>query len=118
MAKDRLKNFTNGKNIGFIGREDVMKFKDLSVNDATYLINQIFASKQPKGFVLLSNENPTKVILFKIKEQKLLNKERYKKYKQMILSYSNKLKSDELDKNLKNELERIYQSQIKIYMKI
>jgi len=118
LAKDRLKNFTNGKNIGFIGREDVMKFKDLSVNDATYLINQIFASKQPKGFVLLSNENPTKVILFKIKEQKLLNKERYKKYKQMILSYSNKLKSDELDKNLKNELERIYQSQIKIYMKI
>jgi hypothetical protein len=36
----------------------------------------------------------------------------------MIINYSNKLKIDVLNKNLIEELKKLYQSQIKIYMKI
>jgi hypothetical protein len=36
----------------------------------------------------------------------------------MVVNYANKLKNDTLNTNLMKELERLYQAQIKIYMKI
>jgi hypothetical protein len=36
----------------------------------------------------------------------------------MIISYSDKLKNDELNKNLIKQLEKVYQAQIEIFMKI
>jgi len=117
LAKENLKNF-HGQNIGFIGRDDVMKFKNMSVNDANIFIQTLFNSKNPKGFVLLPIQNPTKVILFNITEQKLLNTEKYKKFQNMVVSYSNKLKNNTLNTNLIKILEKMYEAQIKIYMKI
>ena len=117
LAKENLNNF-KGKNIGFVGRDDLMKFKNLSVNEASTFLTSLFKSKTPKNYVLLPQENPTKVVLFKITEQKLLDNKKYEKLRKMIISSANKLKLNQLDSNLIKELERIYQSQIKIFMKI
>jgi peptidyl-prolyl cis-trans isomerase D len=117
LAKENLNNF-EGKNIGFVGRDDLMKFKNLSVNEASIFLTSLFNSKTPNGYVLLPQEAPTKVILFKITEQKLLNISKYDKLKKIVVVSANKLKIEQLNKNLIKELERIYQSQIKIFMKI
>ena len=95
-----------------------MKFKNLSVNEASIFLTSLFNSKTPNGYVLLPQEAPTKVILFKITEQKLLNISKYDKLKKIVVVSANKLKIEQLNKNLIKELERIYQSQIKIFMKI
>jgi len=118
LAKNSLNSF-KGQNIGFIGRNDMMKLKDMSVNEATKFIESLFNSKTPKGFVLLPDDmNANKVVLFNITEQKLLDNEKYKKYAKMVIGYANKMKNDKLNTNLVKELEKIYQAQIKIYMKI
>jgi peptidyl-prolyl cis-trans isomerase D len=118
LAQDNLKNF-KGQNIGFLSRDDIMKLNMMSINDAKIFLQTLFSSDKPTGFVLLPNEeNPTKVVLFKITEQKLLDKKKYEKYQQMVVNYANKLKNDTLNTNLMKELERLYQAQIKIYMKI
>jgi len=118
LAQNKLKDF-KGKNIGFIGKDDLMKLKTMSVDEANRFIQTLFSSLSPKGYVLLPDTlNPNKAILFKITEQKLLNDKKYDKFKNMIISYSNKLKSDELNINLIKQLEKLYQAQIKIFMKI
>jgi len=118
IAKENLNSF-KGQTIGFVGRDDMMKLKNMSANEATTFITSLFNSNTPKGFVLLpDNINANKVVLFNITEQKLLNDKKYAKYKQMIISYANKIKDDKLNVNLLKELERLYQAQIKIYMKI
>jgi len=118
LAKENLNSF-KGNNIGFIGRDDMMKLKNMNINEANTFIQNLFISTKPKGFVLLPNQkDANKVVLFDITEQKLLDDKKYEKYKSMIVSYTNKIKEDKLNTNLIKELERIYQAQIKIYMKI
>jgi len=117
LANKSLTHF-NGTNIGYIAKDDLTKFKNMSINDANLLIQTIFSSQKPTGFVLLPANNPTKAILFKITEQKLLDKDKYKKFEKMVVSYSNKIKNNTLNINLIKILEKLYESQIKIYMKI
>jgi len=118
LAKNNLDTF-KGKNIGFVARDDIMKLKMMSIAEAKLFLQNLFASQTKKGYVLLPNENsPKKVILFNITEQKLLDKKKYEKYQQLIINYANKLKQDTLNQNLIKELEKLYQAQIKIYMKI
>jgi len=118
LAKNNLQTF-KGKNIGFVAKDDIIKLKMMSINEAKVFLQAVFTSNTQKGYVLLPNEvSPKKVILFNITEQKLLDKEKYKKYQQIIENYANKLKQDTLNQNLIKELERLYQAQIKIYMKI
>ena len=118
LAQNRLKDF-KGKNIGYIGKDDLMKLKNMSVDEANRFIQSLFNSMKDKGYVLLPDDiNPNKATLFKITAQKLLDKEKYEKFKNMIISYSDKLKNDELNKNLIKQLEKVYQAQIEIFMKI
>jgi peptidyl-prolyl cis-trans isomerase D len=117
MAKNKLNSF-KGTHIGFIGKDDVLKLQDMSVDDATSFITSLFETNKTTSFVLLPEHNPKYVVLFKIKEQKLLDKDKYQKYKQMMKSYADKLKTDELNKNLLKKLKTIYQAHTKIYIKI
>jgi len=117
LAKENLKHF-QGQNIGFIGKDDLMKLKNMSVDDANAFIQALFNSTKPQNYILLPVNNPTKAITFKITEQKLLNQEKYKKFNNMIISYANKLKNNTLNTNLIKKLEKLYEAQIKLYMKI
>jgi predicted acetyltransferase len=95
-----------------------MKLKNMSVDDANAFIQALFNSTKPQNYILLPVNNPTKAITFKITEQKLLNQEKYKKFNNMIISYANKLKNNTLNTNLIKKLEKLYEAQIKLYMKI
>ena len=118
LAKDNVENFS-GKNVGFIGRDNIMNLKTMSIDEANLFVQNLFNSNKPRGYVLLPNEdNPQKVVLFKIMEQKLLDKNNYEKYKEMITSYSDKLKEDRLNNNLIQKLQKLYEAQIKVYVKI
>jgi len=118
LAKNNIHNF-KGKNIGFIGRDNFMKLKSMSISEANTFIQNLFNSQTPKGFVLLPNESqPNKVVLFDITEQKLLDSKNYEKYKKMIISYANKIKNDKLNTNLMKQLQKLYEAQIKVYVKI
>ena len=113
LAKNNLKNF-KGKNIGFIGRDDINKLKFLSIDDADKFVSQLFNSKNPKGYVLFND----KAVLFKITAQKLLDMKKYQKIKPMIVNYDNNIKNKELNKNLIKTLLKLYNDDIKVYMKI
>ncbi len=113
LAKQDLKSF-KGKNLGFIGRDDINKLKFLSIDNASKFITQLFNSQTPKGYVLLGN----KAVLFKITAQKLLDNKKYEKIKPMIINYDNSIKQKELNKNLIQKLLKLYNADIKVYMKI
>jgi peptidyl-prolyl cis-trans isomerase D len=117
LAKKNLKQF-KGQEIGFVGKDDVMKLQMLSVEDATDFLTSLFASKTAEGYTLLPKDAPNKVVVYKIKEQKLLDDNKYKKYKDNIGQYTKNLKREEFENSLIEELKKLYQSQIKVYMKI
>ena len=113
LAKQDLKNF-EGKNIGYISRDDINKLKFLSIDEASKFINELFNSQNPKGYVLFDN----KAVLFKITAQKLLDNKKFDKIKPMVINYDNTIKQKELNKNLIRKLLKLYNDDIKVYMKI
>jgi peptidyl-prolyl cis-trans isomerase D len=119
IAKNKLTKFNNGIDLGFIGIDDTKKIADklkISLNNANIFISALFKSQKPKDYVLLNNQNIA--ILYKIEEQKLLNKHRLEKYKENITISTNQLKKDTLEKSLIQQLLKLYESDIKVYMKI
>ena len=118
LAKANSSNIDE-KQLGFIGRDDVTKLKNMSISDAALFLSKLFDSNTTKGYVLLPNDvSPSKVVLFNITEQKLLDKKKLEKNKKIIYFYANRAKQIELNKQLIQELENLYQSEIKIYMKM
>ena len=113
-AQNSFKNF-KGKNIGFVTKYDANKIKSLNPEEATEFLFQIFISDKSKGFVLLPSQNPNKAIIYKITEQKLLDKIKYEKNKSQIKILANNLINAELLNNLINELMQKYH--IKSYVK-
>jgi peptidyl-prolyl cis-trans isomerase D len=90
----------------------------MKTEESATLIENIYNSETPKGFVLLPSSNPNKVVLFRITEQKLLNKSKYEKFSKNIGDSANQMKQQLLEKQLIDKLTKIYQAQIKMYMKI
>ena len=116
LAKSKLDSF-KGRDLGFIGRDDINRIK-LKTEESATLIENIYNSETPRGFVLLPSNNPNKVVLFRITEQKLLNKSKYEKFSKNIGDSANQMKQQLLEKQLIDKLTKIYQAQIKMYMKI
>jgi peptidyl-prolyl cis-trans isomerase D len=120
LAQNKLKTF-KGTNLGFIGRDDIQKVAkklNITIDEAGIFEQTLFSSKKPKGYVLLDKTNPTKAIMFKITEQKLLNKKKYIKYIKNVENSTNELKQNTLYQNLIQKLMKVYESDIKMYMKI
>jgi peptidyl-prolyl cis-trans isomerase D len=116
LAKNEIKEF-KGIKLGFIGREDIQKIAkklNISIDEAGIVSQTIFNSKKPNGYTLFS----TKAVIYKITAQKLLDKTKYEKYKKNVEDSANQLKKDTLEKNLIQKLMKIYESDIKMYMKI
>ena len=117
LAKENLNRF-EGKNIGFVTKNDVLKLQELSATDAEYFLSNLFNSNKNKDYVLLPQINPTKVILYQIKKQKLITQDLYEKYKNLIIMLSDKLKNNQLNKNLVKQLENLYRANTKVYIKL
>ena len=113
-SQNSLKNF-HGKNIGYVTKYDANKIKSLSPEEGTEFLFQTFSSYKPKGFILLPSQNPNKAVIYKITEQKLLDKIEYEKNKPQLKILADNLINAQILQDLIQELMQKYH--IKSYVK-
>ena len=104
-------NIFNGQNLGFVSRDSVIKINGLSDARSSKFINYVFDQTTKKGFKLYGN----KATMYRILEQKLLNTEKSKLYKDIITQSIVTNKQRELNSNLLARLRKVYD--IKQYYK-
>jgi peptidyl-prolyl cis-trans isomerase D len=102
-AQARLELF-NGANIGFVTRDSLKKFAGLSEAQSSEMINYIFDQKDLKGYKIFGNS----AVLYRVMEQKLLNKDKFKTYKDLIIKSIATNKAGEINQNLITKLRSIY----------
>ena len=102
-AKARLDIF-NGQNLGFVSRDSVVKINGLSDGQSSEFINYIFDQTTKKGFKLFGN----RAAMYRILEQKLLNNDKSKLYKNIITQSIVTNKQRELNSNLLARLRKVY----------
>ncbi len=103
QAKARLQIF-NGTDLGFVTRDSVRKIEGLSEVQSSQLLNYIFDNKKANGYKIFDNS----IILYKVLEQKLLNKDKFELYKSLITQSIKTNKANELNQNLIIKLRNIY----------
>ncbi|MBK1993748.1 peptidylprolyl isomerase, partial [Campylobacter novaezeelandiae] len=116
IAQNKIGNF-KGSNIGFVSRDssrNSQKLDENTLNDVefNYFLMNVFNSDQNSSYVILSD---TKAVVYKINKQKLFNEEKFKEYKNILEQNLKTLKSNELKKELVEQLKKEYP--IKIYYK-
>lgn len=102
-AKARLDIF-NGQDLGFVSRDSVVKINGLSDAQSSEFINYIFDQTTKKGLKLYGN----KAAMYRILEQKLLNTDKFKLYKNIITQSIVTNKQEELNSNLLVKLRKVY----------
>ena len=115
LSKKEYKTFT-GKETGFITKYDINKLKNLSPDIAAQFLQQLFISQNPNHYILLPVNNPKISVLYRIKEQKLLDTKEYKKNKKIVYASVKSTLEEQLLQNLLTSLEQIYK--IKQYIKL
>jgi len=115
LSKKEYKTF-KGKKTGFITKYDINKLKNLSPEMAAQFLQQLFISQNPNHYILIPVNNPKISILYRIKEQKLLDKKEYEKNKKLLFTNIKSTIQEELLQNLLTTLEQTYK--IKQYIKL
>ena len=115
LSKKEYKTF-KGKETGFITKYNINKFKNLSPRIAAQFLQQLFISQNPNYYILLPENNPKISILYRIKEQKLLDTKEYEKNKKIVYVNIQSTLKEELLQNLLTNLEQTYK--IKQYIKL
>ena len=115
LSKKEYKTF-KGKETGFITKYDINKLKNLKPNIAAQFLQQLFISQNSNHYILLPVNNPKISILYRIKEQKLLDTKEYQKSKKLIFANVKSTLGEELIQNLLTNLEQTYK--IKQYIKM
>ncbi len=110
-AKNSLKNFTTGTDLGFVSRDDTKKIKGLTNIEALEFLNQLFSSNKKEGYQIFEN----KAIIYKILEQKLLDKDKLKVYNKLLKDVISNTKTTEINEQLLMQLIKTYK--IKSYYK-
>lgn len=106
-AKEELKNF-KGKETGFITKYDGNKIKELNIKEATEFLFTAFSLEKSKNYLLIPQNNPNKAVLYKILEQKMLDKEKYEKNKEQIKVLAQNLLNTSLIEDLIKDLMNKY----------
>ncbi len=104
-AKNIVTNFNGGKDIGFVSRDDIKKIKGLNELEAVEFLNQVFNSSKKKGYKVFGN----KAIIYKVLEQKLLDKNKLKTYSMLLESNVKNAKLAETNQKLLSKLREKYQ---------
>ncbi len=103
-AKKLVENFKKGKDIGFVSRDDIKKIKGLSELEAVDFLSQVFGSSAKKGYKVFEN----KAIVYKVLEQKLLDKNKLKIYSKLLESNVKNVKFAEINQKLLSKLKQMY----------
>jgi len=106
-AKEELKNF-KGKETGFITKYDGNKIKELNIKEATEFLFTAFSLEKSKNYLLIPQNNPNKAVLYKVLEQKMLDKEKYEKNKEQIKMLAQNLLNTSLIEDLIKDLMNKY----------
>jgi len=106
QAKARLQLF-NGVDLGFVTRDSLKKIDGLNEAQSSQMINYIFDHKDLQGYKIFGNS----AILYKVMEQKLLNKDKLVAYKNLITQSIASNKAGEINQNLITRLRSIYKIQ-------
>ena len=104
-AKNIVANFNGGNDIGFVSRDDIKKIKGLNELEAVEFLNQVFNSSKKKGYRVFGN----KAIVYRVLEQKLLDKNKLKTYSMLLDSNVKNAKLAELNQKLLSKLRQKYQ---------
>ena len=104
-AKNIVANFNGGKDIGFVSRDDIKKIKGLNELEAVEFLNQVFNSSKKKGYKVFGN----KAVVYKVLEQKLLDKNKLKTYSMLLESNVKNAKIAEINQKLLSKLREKYQ---------
>ena len=104
-AKKLAQNFKTGKDIGFVSRDDIKKIKGLNELEAVDFLNQVFSSNNKKGYKVFEN----KAIVYKVLEQKLLDKNKLKTYSKLLKNNVKNVKFAEINQKLLSKLRQKYQ---------
>ena len=115
ISEQEYKTF-KGKKTGFITKYDINKLKDFSPDIAAQFLQQLFISQNPNHYILLPLNNPKISVLYRIKEQKLLDTKKYEKSKKLVYASVKSTLAEELMQNLLTSLEQTYK--IKQYIKM
>jgi peptidyl-prolyl cis-trans isomerase D len=87
-AKVALNNI-KGYKTGFVTKYDANKIKGLTSQQATEFLFTEFSLEKNKNYLLIPSLNPQKAIVYKVLEQKMLDKNKYKKNKRQIAAMAN-----------------------------
>ena len=79
-------NDIKGEKTGFITKYDTNKIKGLTPEEATEFLFTEFSLQKAKNYLLIPAINPQKAVIYKILEQKLLDKNKYEKNKRQIIT--------------------------------
>lgn len=106
---ENLSNNFDGNVSDFISRDDIDKIPPLKEVEAAEFLNKLFASQKGNGYIILDNQ---KVVLYKILNQKLVQKSKLDKNRAFITDNSIKVKDSVLNSNLLNSLQKNYSIEI------
>jgi peptidyl-prolyl cis-trans isomerase D len=104
-AKKLAADLKGANNIGFVSRDDIKKIKGLNELEAVDFLNQVFNSSGKKGYKVFGN----KAIVYKVLEQKLLDKNKLKTYDMLLKSNVKNAKLAEINQKLLSKLRQKYQ---------
>ncbi len=103
-ANKVLDKFKTGINLGFLSRDDIKKVRGLNEFEAVEFLNQVFNSNARQGYRVFGN----KAIVYKILEQKLLDKSKLKTYYKLLSENVQNAKAAEINQKLLSILRNKY----------
>ncbi len=112
-AQKALSNF-NGKNIGWVTKYDFSKIPIKDGEVAEEFLLSLFTSYNKEGYFLLPSKNPKMAFVYKINDQKILDKKEFEKNKIFVEKLTQNLIQEELLKDLIKHLREKYK--IEIYL--
>lgn len=102
-ASAMLDTFT-GSDIGFVSRESVKSIAGLDEAKSAEFLSYVFDNPQTQGYKIIGE----KAILYKVLEQKLLNKEKVTQYVSLLDENIAQVKQTEFNQNLIKKLAQVY----------
>lgn len=105
LAKNELKNFKDAKNIGFVSRDtNTSLIPELTNDEFNSFLDQVFDKEYLDGYIPIGN----KMIVYKVINQKLNDKEKMKQNYPYLKEASFEIINAVLNQDLISQLQKIY----------